>query len=254
MSKLIKKNEEIEIMRQGGRILAEVLHLVATEVKPGVSTAYLNDLAEKLLKDRGAKPSFLHYGKETGNPYPATLCTSVDSAVVHGLPSSNIILQTGQLVGLDVGCWYQGLCTDMAITVAVGKISSQAEKLIKVTKQALSVGLAVIKDGATVGDFGQAVQVYVEKQGFSVVKQMVGHGVGYAVHEDPPIPNFGQAGQGLKFKTGMTVALEPMVNMGQSDIKVLSDGWTVVTTDGSLSAHFEVTVAVTDKGCEILTK
>ncbi|MFZ5391124.1 MAG: type I methionyl aminopeptidase [Patescibacteria group bacterium] len=254
ISQLIKTSQEIEAMRRGGQILAWVLNKVAAEVKPGITTGYLNDLAEKLLKDKGAKPSFLHYGQESGNPYPATLCTSVDKAVVHGIPSLNEVLKEGQLVGLDIGCWYEGLCTDMAITVPVGQVSPAVEALIKVTKESLYRGLKVIKDGATVGDFGWAVQSYVEDKGFSVVRQMVGHGVGRAVHEDPPIPNFGRPGQGLKFKSGMTIALEPMVNSGRSDIVILPDGWTVATKDGSLSAHFEVTVAVTDKGCEILTK
>ncbi len=241
-------------MRQGGRILAQVLEQVADRVKPGVSTAELDELAERLLRQHGAEPSFLNYGLESGNPYPATLCTSVDNAVVHGIPTKDQVLKQGQLVGLDIGCWYKGLCTDMAMTVPVGQISNKVEQLIKVTKESLKRGLKTIKNGSTIGDFGWAVQSYVEAQGFSVVKQMVGHGVGYAVHEEPAIPNFGRPGQGLKFVNGMTVALEPMVNAGRSDIMVLPDGWTVTTKDGGLSAHFEVTVAVTDGGCEILTK
>jgi len=253
MSATVKTLEEIKLLRQGGHILATVLRQVTKQVKPGVSTAYLNDLAEHLLRRQGAEPSFLNYGQDSGNPFPATLCTSVDNVVVHGIPSPQTILRAGQLIGLDIGCWYKGLCTDMAVTVAVGQVSEQVQRLIYVTKKSLQLGLQVIKNGARTGDIGWAVQTYVEEQGFQVVRQMVGHGVGYAVHEDPPIPNFGLKNSGTKLKTGMVIAVEPMVNQGSFDIKILPDGWTVVTQDGGLSAHFEVTVVVTEKGYEVLT-
>lgn len=250
----IKTKAEIEKMRAGGKILANVLSQVAAAVQPGVTTAELNELAERLLRQQGAKPSFLGYGQETGNPYPATLCTSVNEAVVHGIPSAKMVLREGQIIGLDIGCWYAGLCTDMAVTVGVGKISPEAGRLLKATKEALEIGLRQVRAGARVGDIGHAVQTFVEAQGFSVVRALVGHGVGHEVHEEPPVPNFGSHGTGVKLEAGMTIAIEPMVNAGRSGVKTLADGWTVVTADKSLSAHFEHTVAVTHDGCEILTQ
>jgi len=248
-----KSEAEIQLMRQGGQILAEVLQAVSQAVRPGISTSQLDMLARQGLKARGASPSFLGY--RTGNTsFPASLCTSVDEGVVHGVPAPDFILKDGQIIGLDLGAWYQGLCTDMAITVPVGKINTRAAKLIKVTKTALTEGIKKVKDGARVGDIGEAVQAYVAAAGFSVVRDLVGHGVGRAVHEEPRVPNFGHAGTGPLLREGMTVAIEPMVNVGKPDIKVLTDGWTVVTADGSLSAHFEHTVLVTKHGSEILTK
>jgi methionyl aminopeptidase len=251
---LIKTKAEIEKMRAGGRILASVLNKVGAAVKPGVSTAELNNLAENLLKQQGAKPSFLGYGHEQSNSYPASLCTSVNEAVVHAIPSTEHILQEGEIIGLDIGCWYQGLCTDMALTIPVGNISTKALKLIQVTKLSLEEGLRQVCAGARMGDIGAAIQTFVESNGFSVVRQLTGHGVGKAVHEEPAIPNFGKRGTGIKLAAGMTLALEPMVNEGGYEIKVLADGWTVVTADKSLSAHFEHTVLVTDGGYEILTQ
>lgn len=240
-------------MRAGGRILAQVLQEVVAAVRPGVTTHQLNELAEQALRSRGAKPSFFGYGAEAGNPYPATLCTSVGSEVVHAIPSPKLKLKSGQIVGLDIGCWYQGLCTDMAVTVPVGQVAEAAQKLLQVTAESLRQGLKQVRAGARMGDIGAAIQSYVEVSGFSVVRQLVGHGVGHSVHEDPPVPNFGRAGTGLELKAGMTLAIEPMVNMGLPEVKVLADSWTVVTADGSLSAHFEHTVAVTKEGYEILT-
>jgi len=251
---LIKTKEEIEKMRAGGRILATALHEVAAAVQPGITTSELNDIAEQALKKAGARPSFLGYGRGKGNSYPASLCTSINEAVVHAIPSPDIKLEAGQIIGLDLGCWYEGLCTDMAITVPVGEISVSAQKLIKITEQSLYEGLKQIKSGARLGDIGQAIQALVEANGFSVVRDLCGHGVGHAVHEDPAIPNFGRAGTGLKLEAGMTIAIEPMVNMGKARVDFLADGWTVVTSDKSLSAHFEHTVVVTEQGCEILTQ
>ncbi|MFH1866469.1 MAG: type I methionyl aminopeptidase [Patescibacteria group bacterium] len=248
-----KNQAEIQIMRQGGRILAQVLAEVAKEVKPSVSTSYLDMLAHQGLKARGASPSFLGY--RTGNQsFPASLCTSVDSAVVHGVPSPDYILKEGQIISLDLGAWYQGLCIDMAITVPVGKIGKIPTRLIKVTRQALDEAIKQIRASARVGDIGEAVQSLVEAAGFSVVKSLVGHGVGRAVHEEPRIPNFGHRGTGPLLKDGMTIAIEPMVNVGKEGVRILSDGWTAVTEDGSLSAHFEHTVLVTMQGFEVLTK
>lgn len=239
-------------MRAGGHILAEVMSLVAAAVRPGVTTAELNDLAEKVLRQRGARSSFLNYGSKD-NPYPASLCTSVNQAVVHGIPSMNAVLVEGQIIGLDLGCWYQGLCTDMAVTVPVGKVSPGAKKLLQVTEASLHEGLRCCRAGVPVGDIGHAIQTYVEANGFSVVRQLVGHGVGRAVHEEPAVPNFGRAGSGPKLAAGYTLAIEPMVNVGASAVEVLADGWTVVTADKSLSAHFEHTIVVTEEGYEILT-
>lgn len=253
MSVTIKTPKEIETMRQGGAILAQVLQTVASAVKPGITTADLDSLARQELKRLGAAPSFLNYGAESGNPFPAALCTSIDSGVVHGMPSSEVILQPGQIIGLDIGCWYKGLCTDMAVTVGIGQISDAAAKLIKTAQEALQRAITVIKAGATVGDIGQAIQSYVEAQGLAVVRQLVGHGVGRAVHEAPNVPNFGKKNTGLKLIPGMTLAIEPMVNAGGWEIKILPDGWSAVTSDGSLSAHFEHTIVVTEQGCEVLT-
>lgn len=247
-----KNEQEIQLMRQGGNILAEVLYEVAAAVKPGISTSHLDMLARQGLKARGASPSFLGY--RTGNlSFPASLCTSVNNAVVHGIPSPNFILEDGQIIGLDLGAWYKGLCTDMAVTLPVGKASGQSAKLIKVTKAALEQGLKQVREGGRVGDIGEAVEAYVEAAGFNVVRSLVGHGVGRAVHEEPRVPNFGRRGTGPLLKQGMTIAIEPMVNVGTGEVKVLNDGWTVVTADNSLSAHFEHTVLVTKHGFEILT-
>jgi methionyl aminopeptidase len=247
----VKTAEELRIMRQGGRILATVLREVAAAVRPGISTMELNELAESGLRSRGATPSFLDYGGPE-NPYPASLCTSVNDAVVHGIPGPTK-LEPGDIVGLDLGCWYRGLCTDMAMTVAVGEADARARKLLKCTETALREGLKQVRSGARVGDIANAIQTYAEAQGFSVVRALTGHGVGHAVHEDPTMPNFGAAGTGPKLVAGMTLAIEPMINEGGYEVETLDDGWTVVTADGARSAHFEVTVAVTDKGYELLT-
>ncbi len=248
-----QKNEaEIEIMRQGGRILAQVMAEIVKQVKPGVSTAHLDMLALQGLKARGASPSFLGY--RTGKvSFPASLCTSVDNAVVHGIPSLDFILKPGQIISLDLGAWYKGLCTDMAVTVPVGKITKLPNKLIKTTQGALVQAIAQVRTGTRVGDLGEAIQAFAETAGFNVVRALVGHGVGRAVHEEPRIPNFGQRGTGFLLQEGMTLAIEPMINAGKSEVKVLPDGWTVVTEDNSLSAHFEHTVLVTKHGSEILT-
>lgn len=248
----IKTPAEVDIMRTGGKILAKVLHEVGKAVRPGITTLELDSLAEKLIRAAGATPSFLNYGREFGSPFPATLCTSVNSTVVHGIPSQKKLLE-GDIIGLDLGCWYENFCTDMAITVPVGKVDEVALRLIQVTKKSLQVGLACIKDGTKTGDVGAIIQAEVEGAGFSVVRQLVGHGVGRAVHQDPQVPNFGKKGTGSVLQAGMTIAVEPMVNFGKSEVEVLDDGWTVVTHDGSLSAHFEHTVLVTERGCEILT-
>ncbi|MFH1207398.1 MAG: type I methionyl aminopeptidase [Patescibacteria group bacterium] len=245
----IKNAEDIAKLAEGGKRLARVLHHVASEVRPGVSTAELDESAERLIVKLGGQPSFKGF-----NDYPAATCISINEGVVHGIPSSKRIIKSGDVVGVDIGMKYQGLFTDMAATVPAGKISAEAKKLIEVTKKSLDKAIALVKPGVPIGDIGHAVQQYAESFGFSVVKSLVGHGVGYAVHEEPRIPNFGKRGQGIRLSAGMVIALEPMVNIGGDEVVTLSDGWTIVTSDGSCSAHFEHTIAVTDTGCLVLTR
>ena len=249
---IIKSHEEIKIIAEGGKLLRDILHRTAELVKPGISTLELNDFAEREIKKAGGRPSFKNYGPKK-NPFPAGLCTSVNDQVVHGIPSKSVILKEGDIIGLDIGMEYKGLFTDTAITVAVGKINSEAKKLIDITKKSLDAGLAQAKAGNKIGDISFAIQSVVERAGFSVVRDLVGHGVGYDVHEEPSVPCYGKKGQGLELKTGMVLAIEPMVCAGEYFLNYEPDGWTISTTDGSLSAHFEHTAAVTEKGAQILT-
>lgn len=246
---LIKTQKEIEIMREGGKVLSGILKKVTQAVRPGVSTWELDKLARDLIKEAGGEPSFLGY-----NNYPCALCTSINDAVVHGLPKKEEIIQNGNIIGLDLGLKYQGYYTDMAVTIAVGKPSKVGRKLIKVARRALDVGMGQVKLGNHVGDIGAAIQRYVESLGFSVVRDLVGHGVGRDVHEPPRIPNFGEPGSGEELQVRMTLALEPMICEKGHQVKTAGDKWTVVTVDGGLAAHFEQTVVVTEKGCEILTR
>lgn len=245
----IKTAEEIKIMSQGGKILAKILKNIAKSAKPGASTFELNQLAGEEIEKYKAKPAFKNY-----RGYPFILCTSVNEEVVHGFPLAKKILKSGDIVGLDLGIEYKGYFTDMAITCPVGKISPLAKKLIKITKKSLFLGLKQIKSGNYIGDISYAIQKFVEKNSFSVVRDLAGHGVGKNLHEDPLIPNFGQPKTGLRLEEGMTLAIEPMVNTSGHQVETLDDEWTVVTSDKSLSAHFEHTVVVTKKGYKILTK
>jgi methionyl aminopeptidase len=245
----IKTSEEIEKMRQGGRILAKVLKAVAKEVKPGVTTQYLDDVAEKLIAKEGAKPSFKGY-----EGYPAATCISVNNEVVHTIPSVGKILDEGDIVGIDIGLLYEGMFTDMARTVMVGRVSHKVKKLVAVTEKSLLHGIKEAKVGQTTGDIGSAVQRYVEKHGFSVVRSLVGHGVGRAVHEGPQVPNYGHKGTGTVLAAGMALAIEPMVNVGSHEVATREDGWSIATVDGSLSAHFEDTIIITPRGPEIITR
>ena len=250
MSITIKTSEDIKKLRAGGKILARILKQVAQAAKAGVKAIELDSLARKLIKEAGATPSFEGFGQP---PYPAGLCVSINEGLVHCVPGERE-LKEGDVAGLDLGIWHQGLCTDMAVSVGVGKISKEAKKLIKVTKRSLDIAISQVKPDNTLGDIGYAVQNYVENQGFSVIRKLVGHGVGYQVHEPPPIPNFGKKGEGEVLKEGMVLALEPMVAVGHHDIEVLGNQWDIVMKDRSLAAHFEHTVTVTKNGCEILTK
>lgn len=250
----IKNSKEIEIMRSGGNILAKVMKKVVVSAKAGVSTKELDVLAEKMIRQMGAEPAFLGYQASGDTAYPATICASVNEQVVHAIPSKSKILEEGDIVGIDMGVRYKGFCTDMAQTVSIGRISSEKKKLIQVTQKALLLGIRAAKAGGYTGDIGSAIQKYVEKQGFSVVTQLVGHGIGKDVHEEPRIPNFGEPKTGTKLRVGMTIAIEPMVNLGGSEVETAEDGWTITTSDKKTSAHFEHTIAVTKKGSQILTQ
>ena len=245
----LKTPQQIAAMRRAGRVVAAVLRALRGAVRPGVSTAELDAVAARELARHDAISNFLNY-----HGYPAVICTSVNDEVVHGIPSKKRVLREGDIVGLDAGAIVGGWHGDAAITLPVGAVSPEAARLIRVTEEALRRGIAEARAGKRIGDIGAAVQSYAESQGYSVVRQYGGHGIGRAMHEDGPfVPNWGEPDRGLPIKEGLTIAIEPMVNVGGPDTRVLPDGWTVVTADGSLSAHFEHTVAVTSSGPEILT-
>ena len=248
---MVKTPEEIQAMREGGVLLASVLAQVSAHVAPGVTTADLDKLAQDLIVGHGAKPSFLNYqphGAKT--PYPAALCTSVNDEVVHGIPSERI-LREGDIIGLDLGLWYKGVCVGKD---EIMRLKTEAQKLIDVTRKSLYAGIAAVKAGAHLGDIGSAIQTYIEKNKFGVVRDLAGHGVGHAVHEDPMILNFGRKGTGQVLEENMTIALEPMVTDGDWHVTIDEDGWTIRTADRKFSAHFEHTLVVTKDGCEILTE
>ena len=246
--------KEIEILRQSGNILATVLHLVAKEARPGASAFDLDRLAEAEIIKRGGVPAFKNYAAQPGDPpFPATLCVSVNDEVVHGIPTKSKILKDGDIVGLDLGVQYKGLFTDAAITVPVGKVDPAKLKLITVAKESLAAGLAQVKPGNFTGDVGNAIEAVAKQNGFQVVRELVGHGVGKAVHEEPEIPCFGRTKTGTKLVKGMVLAIEPMVNEGGWKIYFADDNWTIKTEDGGWSAHAEHTILVTDSGFEILT-
>lgn len=234
-------------MRDAGRIVAEILHLLAERVRPGVTTAELDRLAESECQRRKARPAFKGYGG-----FPCSICASPNEKVVHGFANQQPLLD-GDILSIDFGVVYRGFNGDAAITLPVGTISQEKARLLAATEESLRLGIAVAVDGARVSDIGHAVQSYSEAQGFSVVREFVGHGIGRQLHESPQVPNFGPPGQGARLKVGMTLAIEPMINAGRPEVKVLADGWTAVTIDGRPSAHFEHTIAITENGPEILT-
>ena len=246
---VLKSSKEIEKMHRAGKVVREVLELVRSHVKPGATTYDLEKTAEARIAELGVKAAFKGY-----HGFPCVLCTSVNSEVVHGIPSPRRVLREGDIVSVDFGVVMDGYYGDAAITVPVGAIDAKAARLLRATEASLRAGIAAVRPGATLGDVGAAVQSVIEGEGFSVVRDFVGHGIGVHMHEDPQVPNFGEAGQGMKLKAGMVIAIEPMVNAGKPDVKVLDDGWTAVSTDGSMSAHFEHTVAVTADGARILTE
>ncbi len=247
MGIIIKSPHEIEQMRQAGRIVAIVLDTLSKEIKPGTTTGKLNSIAEKLIKDHGAQPSFKGY-----RGFPATICASVNEEIVHGIPGKRV-LKEGDIIAIDVGSIYNGFQGDAAITVGVGKIGAEAQKLIDTTHGALEAGIAQAWEGAHLSDISHAIEAYAKSAGFTPVREYVGHGIGRDMHEKPEIPNFGPPGKGPTLKRGMTLALEPMINIGGWKTRVCDDQWTVVTADGTLSAHFEHTIAITDGKAEILT-
>jgi len=252
----IKKPQEIEILREGGRHLADILAKLSVMAVPGMSAAELDTAARKMIKEYGDKASFLNYQPYGAKfPYPAALCVSINDAIVHGIPNGEVlILQEGDIVSLDLGLVHRGLYVDSAVTVAVGAVDAAAEKLMRVTKEALAIGIAATKPGKTTGDVGFAIQSYVKQFGYGIVEELAGHGVGYKVHEDPYVPNYGNRGEGDLIKPGMVLAIEPMLNEGTKHIKLDKDGFTYRTADGKRSAHFEHTVVVTEKGADILTQ
>ena len=246
---VLKSRDEIAIMREAGRILAETLQLVVSRVRPGLIERELDDIARREFKKRGVIPTFLGYAQP---PYPATICVSVNDEVVHGIPGKREI-SDGDIVSIDIGCTYKGFVADMAVTVGAGNVSPEAQKLIEVTREAVWCGIRAARGGSRVGDIGHAIQTYVEGEGYSVVREYVGHGVGRQMHEDPQIPNYGNPSTGAVLRPGMVIAIEPMVNIGGWQTKKDSDNWTVRTADGSLSAHFEHTLAITEGEAEVLT-
>jgi methionyl aminopeptidase len=245
---ILKSPEEIKKMSRACVIVAEALRCLEEIVHPGISTKEIERFVEKMVLDRGAVPAFKGYRN-----YPSSVCTSVNDQVVHGIPSS-VTLDEGDIVSIDLGVYLDGFYGDAAVTLPVGKVSPLAERLIRVTKEALVLGIERARPGNRVSDISHAVQKHAEANGFSVVRSFVGHGIGRSLHEEPQVPNFGEPGHGPRLREGMTLAIEPMVNAGSYEVSVLDDGWTAVTVDGSLSAHYEHTVAITGNGPRILTK
>lgn len=249
----LKSSDEIEKMRRVNLIVAEVLEELARNVRPGVSTGELDRIAEALTRKRGGQPAFKGYNVG-GRVFPASVCISINDEVVHGVPSDGRLLQEGDIVGLDFGVVYQGYVGDSARTVPVGKVGVEAERLMAVTEQALWAGIDQARSGNRIGDVSAAIQERIEEDGFSVVREFVGHGIGRRLHEEPQVPNFGVRNRGLRLREGMVLAIEPMVNAGTPGVRIKDDGWTAVTEDGLLSAHFEHSVAITENGPYVLSR
>ena len=252
---VIKSRDEIEKIRESSRIVAEVLQTLREFIRPGITTWALNKKAEEVIKKRKARAAFKGYKPSFGSgAYPAALCVSINEEVIHGIPSTRRVIKEGDIVSMDVGVCYKGYYGDGATTVAVGKVEDRVKELLKVAEEALYRGIEAARVGNRVGDISFAVQSYVESHGFSVIREFVGHGVGKRIHEEPPVPNFGEPGRGPLLKEGMTIAIEPMVAMGSGEVRIKEDGWTAVTVDGSWAAHFEHTIAVLEEGPRILTE
>jgi len=245
---VLKNGRELKIMKEACRISAGALQIAGKAVEPGVTTAEIDRLAEEYIRSQGGVPNFKNY-----EGYPATACISINNEVIHGIPSAKRKLKAGDIVSIDLGAKFEGYHGDNAATFACGDISPEAKRLMDTTRESLYEGIAAAVSGGRIGDIGYAVQSYVEARGYSVVRQFVGHGIGTHLHEAPEVPNFGTAGRGIRLMPGMTLAIEPMINAGKSDVSIQPDGWTVLTKDGSLSAHFEHTVVITAEGPKIMT-
>jgi methionyl aminopeptidase len=243
----MKSSREIEIMRRGGKITASVLSMLLREARAGMTTTDLDRLAEKGIREQGGTPTFLGY-----NGFPASICASVNDVVVHGIPGERI-LRDGDLLSIDIGTTFEGYVSDSAASVAIGNVSETAKRLMRVTQECLMLGIAQVQKGNRLSDIGHAVQTHAEKHGYGVVRALVGHGIGRQMHEDPQVPNYGSGGTGLVLRPGLCIAIEPMISQGTFEVRILDDGWTVVTADGKLAAHFEHTVALTEEGPRILT-
>jgi methionyl aminopeptidase len=251
----LKSHQEIEIMRTANRIVCEILAELCEDIQPGISTGEIDKIAADLIRKKGARSAFKGYQIRNGaTPFPATICVSLNNEVVHGIPSAQRIIQDRSLVSLDFGVIYRDFYGDAALTFALGQVESVAQRLIETTSRALEQGIAQAQVGNRIGNISAAIQEHVEKNGFSVVREFVGHGVGRRLHEDPAVPNYGIRDRGVRLREGMVIAIEPMVNAGQSDVMLKSDGWTAVTKDGSLSAHFEHSVAITQNGPQVLSQ
>ena len=244
----IKSQEEIELMREAGRITRDTLKVVKDSIRVGISTKELDKIAFDYIKSQGATPSFKNYCG-----FPGSICASVNDTIVHGIPSNNIVLKEGDIISIDCGAKYKGYHGDAARTFPVGKIDAKVKRLIKITEQSFFEGIQDLKSGAFVGDISHRIQTFVEKNGYSIVRELVGHGVGKQLHEDPMVPNYGKAGSGPRLNANSVIAIEPMVNMGDKNVVFMSDGWTCKTRDGLPSAHYENTVLITENGVEILT-
>lgn len=251
----LKSHHEIELMREAGRLVAQTLELLHSAIKPGITTAELDRMAESFITSHNAIPSFKGYSGQPGaKPFPASICASVNDEVVHGIPSDDKVLRNGDIISIDIGAILNGYHGDAARTYPVGEISDDAMRLIDVTRQSFFEGLKFAVHGRRLTDISNAIQQYVESNGYSVVREYLGHGIGKEMHEDPPVPNFGRPGRGPRLEAGMTLAIEPMVNMGTYRVRVMPNMWTVKTQDGSLSAHYENTIAITEQNPIILTE
>ena len=244
----LKSPREIALMRRGGHILADVVERLRLGVKPGMSTLEIDEDVEEFIRGCGAKPAFKGY-----RGFPATVCISINEEVVHGIPSAHRRVKEGDIVGLDLGCIVDGYYADCAFTLPIGEVPARVQELLDATRQSLEAGIVECRPGRRLSDVSHAIQRHVEAHGFSVVRAFVGHGIGRALHEEPQVPNFGDPGRGPQLKPGMVLAIEPMVTMGSWEVRILDDGWTAVTKDGSLAAHFEHTIAVTESGPDVLT-
>lgn len=248
----LKSRDEIEAMRRANVIVAEVLAALKESVRPGMTTLDLDELAERLTREKGARPAFKGY-EVAGRVFRHSLCTSVNEEIVHGVPSGRV-LEEGDILGMDFGVVHEGFYGDSAVTVGLGRVSPEAERLMRVTESALAEGIEMLREGNRLGDLGSAIQGVAERSGYSVVREFVGHGIGRKLHEEPPVPNYGDAGKGRRLRAGMVLAVEPMVNAGKKEIRILDDGWTAVTRDRSLAAHFEHSIAVTADGPYVLSR